>query len=242
MKLSIVLPIHNEYENLNSLLTEWYKELKKISHISFEFVLVEDGSTDGTKELIKKLENVYPILNLSSEKKRGYTRAVLDGITSSSGDYILCTDSDNQIKVKSLIDNISKLPEENFFLIGYRNPRRDPINRIIYSKLFKTLHIILFKTKLKDPSCPFVIGKKETFNLLPKNLLNMMTEGFWWGFIATCSKMKVGLREVSIEHFGRENGVASYGLLKLPGIILRNTIGLFKIRFSKINDKKNFKN
>jgi dolichol-phosphate mannosyltransferase len=241
MKLSIVLPVHNEYENLNSLLTEWHKELKKISHISFEFVLVEDGSTDGTKELIKQLENVYPILNLSSEKKRGYTRAVLDGITSSSGDYILCTDSDNQIKVKSLVDNINKLPEEKFFLIGYRNPRRDPINRIIYSKLFKILHIILFKTKLKDPSCPFVIGKKETFNLLPKNLLNMMTEGFWWGFIATCSKMKVGFREVSIEHFGRENGVAGYRLLKLPGIILRNTIGLFKIRFSQINDKKNFK-
>lgn len=240
MKISIVLPIHNEYENLNLLLSEWNEELKKITHISFEFVLVEDGSTDGTKELIKKLEDIYPILNLSSKKKRGYTRAVLDGIASSNGDYILCTDSDNQIKVKSLVDNISKLPEENFFLIGYRNPRRDPINRIIYSKLFKVLHIILFKTKLKDPSCPFVIGKKKTFDLLPPNFLNMMTEGFWWGFIATCSKMKIGLREVSIEHFARKSGVASYGFLKLPGIILRNTIGLFKIKLSKINDKKNF--
>ena len=68
----------------------------------------------------------------------------------------------------------------------------------------------------------------------------MMTEGFWWGFIATCLKMKIGLREVSIEHFARKSGVASYGFLKLPGIILRNTIGLFKIKFSKINDKKNF--
>ena len=115
MKISIVLPIHNEFENLNSLLKEWNKELEKISHISFEFVLVEDGSTDGTKDLIKKLENIYPIINLSSEKKRGYTKAVLDGIASSKGDYILCTDSDNQIKVKSLVDNISKLPDENFF-------------------------------------------------------------------------------------------------------------------------------
>jgi glycosyltransferase involved in cell wall biosynthesis len=240
MKISIVLPIHNEYENLNLLLSEWNEELKKITHISFEFVLVEDGSTDGTKELIKKLEDIYPIINLSSKKKRGYTRAVLDGIASSNGDYILCTDSDNQIKVKSLVDNISKLPEENFFLIGCRNPRRDPINRIIYSKLFKVLHIILFKTKLKDPSCPFVIGKKKTFDLLPPNFLNMMTEGFWWGFIATCSKMKIGFREVSIEHFARKSGVASYGFFKLPGIILRNTIGLFKIKFSKINGKKNF--
>ena len=240
MKISIVLPIHNEYENLNSLLKEWNKELEKISNISFEFVLVEDGSTDGTKELIKKLENIYPIINLSSEKKRGYTKAILDGIASSNGDYILCTDSDNQIKVKSLVDNISKLPDENFFLVGYRNPRRDPINRIIYSKLFKFLHIILFNTKLKDPSCPFVIGKTETYNLLPKTLLNKMNEGFWWGFIATCSKMKVGLSEVSIEHFARKSGVPGYGFLKLPGIILRNTIGLLKIKFSRVNNEKNF--
>lgn len=235
MKLSIVFPIHNEYENLNLLLTEWEKELRKISKISFEFVLVEDGSTDGTKELIKKLENTYPIVNLSSEKKRGYTKAVLDGISFSSGDYILCTDSDNQIKVKSLIDNIVNLPEDDSFIIGYRNPRRDPINRIIYSKLFKILHVILFKTKLKDPSCPFVIGKKKTFDLLPKNFLSMMTEGFWWGFVATCIKIGIKLTEVPIEHFTRNSGIPGYGFFKLPGIILRNTIGLFKIKFSKID-------
>lgn len=235
MRLSIVFPIHNEYESLNLLLTEWEKELKKIPNISFEFVLVEDGSTDGTKELIKKLENIYPIINLSSEKKRGYTRAVLDGIASSTGDYILCTDSDNQIKVKSLINNMSNLPKDNSFLIGYRNPRRDPINRIIYSKLFKILHVILFKTKLKDPSCPFVIGKKKTFNMLPIFFLNMMTEGFWWGFVATCFKMKIKLKEVPIEHFSRKSGAAGYSFLKLPGIILRNTIGLFKIKFSKLD-------
>ena len=235
MKLSIVFPIHNEYESLNLLLTEWEKELKKIPRISFEFVLVEDGSTDGTKELIKKLENIYPIINLSSEKKRGYTRAVLDGIASSTGDYILCTDSDNQIKVKSLIDNMSNLPKDNSFLIGYRNPRRDPINRIIYSKLFKILHVILFKTKLKDPSCPFVIGKKKTFNMLPIFFLNMMTEGFWWGFVGTCFKMKIKLKEVPIEHFARKSGATGYSFLKMPGIILRNTIGLLKIKFSKLD-------
>ena len=87
-----------------------------MKNISYEFVLVEDGSTDGTKELIKKLRTLYPIKNLSINEKRGYTKAVLDGIEASSGDYILCTDSDNQIKVKSLIDNVKNLPEEgNFF-------------------------------------------------------------------------------------------------------------------------------
>ena len=69
MKISIVFPIHNEYENLKQLIKEWDHELGKLKDYSFEFVLVEDGSTDGTKELIKELEKNYPILNLSLEKK-----------------------------------------------------------------------------------------------------------------------------------------------------------------------------
>ena len=234
MRLSIVFPIHNEYENLKSLLNDWHVELIKIPHFSHEFILVEDGSTDGTKELIKDIENDYPIINLSSEKKRGYTKAVLDGIYSSNGEYILCTDSDNQIKVSSLIENIKNFPNDNFFLIGYRNPRKDSLNRILYSKLFKILHILLFNTKLNDPSCPFVIGKKETFDLLPTSLLNMMTEGFWWGFVATCKKKQIKFNEVPIQHFERKSGVAGYGVMKLPGIIYRNILGLIKIKFSNL--------
>ena len=234
MKISIVLPVHNEFENLKILLAEWSNGLKKIQDCTYEFVLVEDGSTDGTKELITEIENDYPIVNLSSEKKRGYTKAVLDGINSSNGDYILCTDSDNQIKVQSLIENIKNLPDDNNFLIGYRNPRKDSINRVLYSKLFKALHTILFNSKLKDPSCPFVIGKKDTFKLLPTNLLSMMTEGFWWGFVATCKKMDINFKEVPIEHFERKSGVPGYGIIKLPGIIIRNTFGLIKIKFYSI--------
>ena len=234
MKISIVLPIHNEYKNLNFLIESWNKELNYLKNISYEFVLVEDGSTDGTKELIKKLEEIYPIKNLSINKKRGYTKAVLDGIEASSGDYILCTDSDNQIKVRSLIDNVKNLPKEGFFLIGFRNPRKDPINRILYSKLFKILHDVLFNSKLKDPSCPFVIGKKNDYKKLPINLLTQMREGFWWGFVATCQRIDLKFIEVPIEHFERKEGEAGYSITKLPGIIVRNIIGLLKIKFSAL--------
>ena len=234
MKISIVFPIHNEYENLNQLIKEWFDRLSKLNNYSFEFVLVEDGSTDGTKELIKELEQEYPILNLSSDKKRGYTKAVLEGIYSSTGDYILCTDSDNQIKVDSLIDNIENFPKDKSFLIGFRNPRKDPINRILYSKLFKILHDVLFNSKLKDPSCPFVIGKKNDYKKLPINLLTQMREGFWWGFVATCKRIDLKFIEVPIEHFERKEGEAGYSIIKLPGIIVRNIIGLLKIKFSAL--------
>ena len=68
--ISIVLPVHNEVLNLKNLIEEWDAELKKISAIEFEFVIVEDGSTDGTKELIIELESKYSVVNLISEKKQ----------------------------------------------------------------------------------------------------------------------------------------------------------------------------
>lgn len=231
--ISIVLPVHNEFLNLRNLIIEWDFELKKKTHIKYEFILVEDGSSDGTKELIIELQKTFPIINLSLEKKRGYAKAVLDGIKGSNGNYILCTDSDNQIKVDSLLENLNNFPKDNVFLFGARTPRNDPFHRKIYSRIFKILHDFLFNSKLKDPSCPFVLGQKKTFEKLPEELLLKMKEGFWWGFVAVAKKKKIIFNEIKIHHFRRSKGEAGYKLYQMPGIILRNTIGLLKIKFSK---------
>ena len=228
--ISIVFPVHNEIDNLEKLISSWHKSLSE-NNIDHEFVIVEDGSTDGTIDLIKKLELSYPIINRSQKEKRGYSKAVVDGINNSSKKFILCTDSDNQIKVDSLIENFNCLPEENEFLIGYRNPRKDPWNRLIYSQLFKLFHNLLFQSKLKDPSCPFVLGLNSTFKKLDNENLLLMKEGFWWGFVAISLKTKIKFIQKPIVHFERLEGEAGYQLKNLPGIIFRNILGLIKIKF-----------
>ena len=59
-----------------------------------------------------------------------------------------------------------------------------------------------------------------------------MREGFWWGFVAVSKKMDIKFNEVKIQHFKRSEGDAGYKLNQMPGIILRNTIGLFIIKLS----------
>lgn len=231
IKFSIIFPIHNEFHTLRNLLDEWSKELNKVKSINYEFVLVEDGSTDGSKELISQLEKIFPVINLSAKHKRGYSMAVLDGIRFATGDYILCTDSDNQIKVKSLIDNLNNLPGDNEFLLGIRSPRKDNLIRVIYSKLFKILHNILFRSTITDPSCPFVIGKSEEFKKLPESLLLKCREGFWWAFTAVCIKFNIKIKETKIQHFERKHGNSSYNIKNILSIAIRNTVGLILIKF-----------
>ena len=229
--ISIVFPVHNEINNLEELISSWHNTLSKYQ-VEHEFVIVEDGSTDGTKELIVQLEDNFPIINLSQSNKRGYSKAIVDGIYASTKNYILCTDSDNQIKVSSLIENIENFPNHKEFLMGYRNPRNDPFNRILYSKMFKLFHDFIFSSKLQDPSCPFVIGSKNLFLSMEKKKLLYMKEGFWWGFVGVCKINNYKIIEVPIKHFKRESGQAGYEFKNLFGIIIRNIIGLLKIKFN----------
>lgn len=232
--VSIVLPVYNEEGNLENLISDWSRKLS-LNNVDFEFVVVEDGSTDNTKSIIKSLEEKFPLINLSQDKRRGYAKAVVDGIRNSNKDFILCTDSDDQIKVDTLIENLKNFPNENEFLIGYRNPRKDPWNRLLYSKMFKLFHDFLFNSKLKDPSCPFVIGKKNTYNLLSNNELLITREAFWWGFVAIAKKRGISFKQTSIKHFKREKGEAGYKLKDLFGIIIRNSKAMITIK--NINTK-----
>ena len=176
-KISIVFPIYNE-EKSRAFIRR-VGQFFKNKEITYEFVIAEDGSTDGTKDKIKELKNKYKINDQSILRRSGYGPAVIRGIINSNYDYFLCCDSDGQIAPDSL-NIINELPGDKF-LIGYRQPRKDPLIRKIYSFCFKILHKIVFFLNLKILA-PFVIGKTVEF----KNYLNQllyMKEGFWWGFL-----------------------------------------------------------
>jgi glycosyltransferase involved in cell wall biosynthesis len=230
--LSVILPTYNEVRSIEYVLNIWHIHLKKLK-IKHEFVICEDGSTDGTKELILKLIKKFPIVNESSFKRRGYGGGVLAGIQASHYDYLLCIDSDGQC----MPDSFSSLWENRAsedILIGIRSPRMDPFLRKIYSYLFFVLHKILFPSVIKDPSCPYILAKKQTyFKLVP--FLSFMREGFWWGFIGAALKLKINIRQYRIRHYSRHDGSSVvYKFHKMPSIICRNILGLVKLRFSQI--------
>jgi dolichol-phosphate mannosyltransferase len=228
--LSIILPTYNEVNSLEHVLNVWDNYLKKLK-IKYEFVICEDGSTDGTKDLILKLTKKFPIVNESSIERRGYGGGVLAGIRASHNDYILCIDSDGQCMPDSF-DLLWKNRANSDILIGIRSPRMDPFLRKVYSYLFFVLHKILFPSLIKDPSCPYILAKKKIYlKLLP--FLSFMREGFWWGFIGAALKTKINISQYRIRHYARYDGSSVvYKFHKMPSIIFRNIIGLIKLRLN----------
>lgn len=227
--VDIILPVYNEKKALEIVLREWSSVMNKL-HISYVFIVCEDGSTDGTKDVLSVLHRKYSIILNQRAFRRGYGPPVIDGINISHSKYILSIDSDGQCDPDDFLQ-FWKKRNRNTVLIGWRVKRADALSRILYSKLFKIAFGSLFPGCPHDPSAPYVLFRKEM--LLPHmHNLTLMREGFWWGFVGTCMKFGIPIEELPIHHRERIDGKTQvYTAKKVPLIAIRNIIGLIKLRF-----------
>src|SRR5512141_2815569 len=121
MDIDIILPVYNERDSIVPVLDEWKNELSRL-HVSYRFILCEDGSTDGTGELLKTISSKYPMLLDQSGTRRGYAGAVVAGINDSTAKYILCIDSDGQCDPADLA-KFWKERDTADVVIGWRTAR-----------------------------------------------------------------------------------------------------------------------
>ncbi len=228
--VSIILPVYNERNSIESVLKEWSKELNKLK-VSYELVICEDGSTDGTSEILKKIQKKYSLVLNQVKTRRGYGGAVIDGIKTAKSQYILSVDSDGQCDPKDF-KKFWENKKQADILIGWRTNRADANQRKIFSFLFKTLFKILFPSNIQDPSAPFVLYKKKT--VLPYlKYFKYLTEGFWWGFTGAAVKKGLTVYELPMNHRIRLDGeTVVYKSNKILGIAFRNLAGLIKLRLS----------
>ena len=232
-EVSICMPVYNEAQSIEYVLWEWIKELEKL-HIKYNIICSEDGSNDGTNKILKILSRKNTkIINNSSLNKRGYGKAVIDGIARSKSKYVVCIDSDGQCDPRDFIKFWKKKNQiSKIIIIGNRINRKDGYFRNLISSIFKIFHKTLFKHNVNDPSCPYILFQRKHFNLLKKKL-TFMKEGFWWGFIASAIQKNFTIKQVNINHRNRLYGKTNvYKIYKIPTIAIRNALGLIKIKIS----------
>jgi len=229
--LTVILPVYNEKESVERVIKEWATELNKCS-VRYHLMVCEDGSTDGTKQVLERIKKQYRLILNQQGTRRGYGNAIVDGLKATVSRYVLCIDSDGQCDPRDF-RKFWLYRNQSLVLIGWRTKRADVAQRKVFSFLFKTLFSLLFPLSIHDPSAPFVLC--QTTAIIPHlRYLTFLREGFWWGFIGMCMKKDLMVREIPIRHRPRFNGNTQvYTINKIPAIAVKNIIGLILLKLAK---------
>jgi glycosyltransferase involved in cell wall biosynthesis len=222
--LSLVMPAHNESENLRWLLPHVKEVLPRIA-VRFNVVIVDDGSTDGTGALAMSMahELGMDLKVVRHERKSGYGAAVGDGLRAADLEYTAFTDADGQLDVADLTLLVPLLKDADL-VAGWRLTREDPAFRSVISNVFNRLVLATFRIPVKDVNCALKIIHTEMlrrFDLRSKSAL-INAELYW-----KVQEHRGRYVQVGVPHHPRRMGRRSGGRL-IP--ILRAMKELVEIR------------
>ena len=225
-EVEVLLPVHNEGESIEATIRGMFNELSRVARTGF--IVCEDGSRDNSKQVLRELAQQWPIrLNLSDARK-GYSKAMREGMEMLEADFLLCLDSDGQCDPRDFAD-FWQIRESADVVIGWRTHRADPLVRRIFSKFFFLFYQAVFRAPVHDPSCPYVLIRKPVAKMLAKEL-GSMKEGFWWEFVARAHRRGFSIRELPIHHRLRSVGVTQvYKWRKMPDIFFRHLAAIWTI-------------
>ena len=221
--LSVVAPAHNEVDNLPRLLEEIAAALAKLEH-SWEVIITDDASTDGTAAVLRDLRKKYPQLRvLSMGQRSGQTAAVDAGLRHARGMFIATLDADLQndpADIPRLLDILQAQPEPCGFVNGWRADRHDPWIRLVSTRIANGVRNWLTREQIHDSGCGLRVFRRECIERV--KLFNGMHR-----FLPTLVKME-GYRviEVPVNHRPRTAGKAKYGVLNRVFKALRDAFAV----------------
>ncbi|MBF0122927.1 MAG: glycosyltransferase family 2 protein, partial [Candidatus Omnitrophica bacterium] len=133
-ELSIILPVFNERDVIEKVILDIHACASRLV-VDLEMIAVNDGSTDGTEEILTRLSCSLPNLKVVSHQMNvGYGGALISGIRAAQKTWILLTDSDGQIEINSL-QVAWPLRDDHDVVLGYREKRADNVYRRMMGRL-----------------------------------------------------------------------------------------------------------
>jgi glycosyltransferase involved in cell wall biosynthesis len=221
-KYSIVVPFHNEEENVTVLYARLKQVMEQVGD-SFELVLVDDGSSDRTYKLLEEIAAVDSrVLVIKLRRNFGQTSALAAGFDHASGEFILAMDGDLQHDPNDIPGFIEKLEEGYDVVSGWRKERIDNLlMRRIPSRCANWLMARLSGMEIHDFGTTFKAYRREVIQSIP-------LYGEMHRFIpALASWYGVSICEIPIRNLNRERGKSHYGIGRTLGVFF----DLLTIRF-----------
>ena len=203
MKLSIIIPVYNEVKTLEEIL----KRIKSQTHIDKEIILIDDYSTDGSRELIEKKLKLQVDKILLNEKNFGKGYSVRQGIKAADGDLILIQDADLEYSPSDYDKLINPILNNNADVVyGSRFIGSDE-KRVLFfwhtigNKFLTLLSNIFTNLNLTDMENCFKVFRS---NIVKNIRLNENRFGFEPEITAKISKKNFRIYEVGVKYYGRK--------------------------------------
>jgi len=221
-----VLPCHNEEANIEAVIKEALETLAEVAD-DFEVIVVDDGSTDRTREIVEEFKKSDPRIKLIKHNQNlGYGSALRSGFQVAQKDWIFLTDADRQFQLREIHRLVQELGRSRM-VIGYRNPRKDPIHRRLYGEVYSFIIRILFGLNARDVNCAFKLFDRKILDAE-----TMVSTGALISAELLIIARRKGITpvQVPVSHFPRKAGAQSGGSVR---VILRAGKELLKLLFKK---------
>jgi glycosyltransferase involved in cell wall biosynthesis len=209
MNISVVVPAFNEEESLPELLS-WIDRVMQQNHFTYEVIIIDDGSTDHSWQVIEKLaaENKN-VRGFKFRRNYGKSAALHVGFQAVQGDVVITMDADLQDSPDEIPELYRMIVEENYHLVsGWKQKRFDPISKTIPTKIYNWATRKLSGIhNLHDFNCGLKSYKKEVVK-------NIEVYGEMHRYIPVIAKWagfhRIG--EKVVQHQARKYGVTKFGL------------------------------
>jgi glycosyltransferase involved in cell wall biosynthesis len=225
-ELSLFFPAYNEEGNAKKAVLSAKKILEKTAK-KWEIVVVNDGSTDKTKEIVEKLaQEDKRVRIINHTKNRGYGGAFKSGLYNSRYKWVTFTDIDGQFDFSEIDKFLKKQRETNADLvIGYYKKRQVSKFKIITSKMWEFVVFLLFGLHVRDIDCGFKLISKKVIDSIP-NLESERGAFISSEFLIKAKKKKFKIVEIPVTHYPR---VAGKGTGRDIQVIIKSFVDLFKL-------------
>lgn len=200
--LTVFFPAYNEVDNVQPLVEEALAVLPRLAE-TYEVLIVDDGSTDGTGELADELAHHYPEVRvIHNRPNRGYGGAVKAGLEGARMEWVFFTDGDRQFRLDELASLVAVAPDTDM-VIGYRIKRNDPPHRLLNAYLYKRMIRALFGLRVRDIDCAYKLIHRRVLDSI-----DLESEGALVSaeMLIKASKLGFGMKQVGVHHYPRVAG------------------------------------